>query len=166
MKTTRREALGVLLGATGAAATAVSVAATAASVAATSGKTTTSCAADVTGWGRGFEGQRKADRGDGTFLNPIVSGDHPDPSLIRVGADYYLTFSSFDAYPGLTLWHSQDLVNWRPLGATLTQPVGSVWAPELVHHEGRFYNYFHARITREDSQQYRSLYVITADHIE
>jgi xylan 1,4-beta-xylosidase len=155
MTTTRREALGLLL-TTGAAATAA-----APTDAATRGKPSHGCAADVTGWGGGFEGQRKADRGDGTFLNPIMSGDHPDPSLIRVGADYYLSFSSFDAYPGLPLWHSQDLVNWRPLGSTLTKPVGSVWAPELVHHGGRFYNYFHAR-----TGDYRSLYVIHADHIE
>jgi xylan 1,4-beta-xylosidase len=117
-------------------------------------------------WAVGLEGQRKADLGDGTFLNPIVSGDHPDPSILRVGANYYLTFSSFDAYPGLPLWRSQDLVNWQPMGPTLTKPVGSVWAPELVHHGGRFYNYFHARTSAENSKQYRSLYVITADHIE
>src|SRR6476659_910742 len=146
MKTTRREALGVLLGATGVAATAATPAD------AGSAKPGALCAQDVTGWGRGFEGQRKADRGDGTFLNPILSGDHPDPSVIRVGADYYLTFSSFDAYPGLTLWHSQDLVNWQPLGPTLTKPVGSVWAPELVHHAGRFYNYFHARTSQGNSE--------------
>jgi xylan 1,4-beta-xylosidase len=155
MKTTRREALGVLLGATGAAATA------AAPTTAKSGDAPAACVAEVSGWGRGFEGQRKADRGDGTFLNPIVSGDHPDPSLIRVGPDYYLTFSSFDAYPGLALWHSQDLVNWRPLGPTLMNPVGAVWAPELVHHAGKFYNYFHAR-----TRDYRSLYVISAERIE
>ena len=52
-------------------------------------------------WGSGFEGQRKPDLGDGTFLNPLISGDHPDPSILRDGSDYYLTFSSFDAYPGL-----------------------------------------------------------------
>src|ERR1041384_1553053 len=128
MKTTRREALGVLLGASGVAATAAApVAANA-----TSGHgAAVSCGAAVTGWGRGIEGQRKSDRSDGTFLNPIMSGDHPDPSLIRVGPDYYLTFSSFDAYPGLALWHSQDLVNWRPLGPTLRKSVGSVWAPAL-----------------------------------
>jgi xylan 1,4-beta-xylosidase len=163
MKTTRREALGVLLGATGVAATAAAPADAAKRGAVGTAPT---CGADVSGWGRGFEGQRKADRGDGTFLNPVMSGDHPDPSLIRVGADYYLTFSSFDAYPGLSLWHSQDLVNWRPLGPTLTKPVGSVWAPELVHHDGKFYNYFHARRPQGSSEQYRSLYVITAERIE
>jgi hypothetical protein len=65
-------------------------------------------------WGSGFEGQRKADLGDGTYLNPILAGDRPDPSLLRDGGDYYVTFSTFDAYPGLTIWHSRDLVNWRP----------------------------------------------------
>ena len=51
-------------------------------------------------WARGIEGQRKADLGDGTFLNPILAGDHPDPSILKDGDDYYMTFSSFDAYPG------------------------------------------------------------------
>ena len=50
---------------------------------------------------KGIEGQRKADLGNGTFLNPIMAGDHPDPSILKDGDDYYMTFSSFDAYPGL-----------------------------------------------------------------
>ena len=83
-------------------------------------------------WGRGFEGQRRADLGDGTYLNPVFAGDHPDPSVLRVGEDYYVTFSSFDAYPGLVIWHSRDLVNWRPVTAALRTPIGSVWAPEFV----------------------------------
>ena len=70
-------------------------------------------------WGRGPEGQRKADRGDGTFLNPILAGDHPDPTILKDGDDYYLTFSSFLACPGIVIWHSQDLVNWAPVGRAL-----------------------------------------------
>jgi len=111
-------------------------------------------------WAKGFEGQRKADLGDGTFLNPIRSGDRPDPSIVKVGKDYYLTFSTFDAYPGLVIWHSRDLVNWQPVVAALTQAVGSVWAPELVHHGGKFQIYFHAR-----KPDYRSTYVITAKDV-
>jgi beta-xylosidase len=120
------------------------------------------CLRDWSGlrWAAGFEGQRKADLGNGTFLNPIVGGDHPDPSILRDGANYFLTFSSFDAYPGLPLWRSTDLVNWQPLGPALRRPVGSVWAPELVRHAGRYFIYFHAR-----TPEYRSLYVITAEHI-
>ena len=64
--------------------------------------------------GRGVEGQRKADLGDGTFLNPIVAGDHPDPTILKDGDDYYMTFSSFFSYPGAVIWHSRDLVNWAP----------------------------------------------------
>lgn len=112
-------------------------------------------------WGKGFEGQRKADLGNGSFLNPIFAGDHPDPSLLCDGDDYYLTFSSFDAYPGITIWHSRDLVNWRPVTAALNQPIGSVWAPDLIKHGDRFYCYIPARTADK-----RSIYVITADRIE
>jgi xylan 1,4-beta-xylosidase len=108
-------------------------------------------------WARGIENQRKADLGDGTFLNPVVAGDHADPSVLKDGENYYLTHSSFDVYPGLLVRHSQDLVNWRPLGHALTQPVGSVWAPDLIRHNERFYIYFPGR-----TPSYRSNYVIHA----
>ena len=86
--------------------------------------------------GAGLEHQRQADRGDGTFLNPVLAGDHPDPSVLKDGDDYYLTLSSFDAYPGLPIWHSRDLVNWQPLGHAITRNVGSIWAPDIVKHRG------------------------------
>jgi xylan 1,4-beta-xylosidase len=111
-------------------------------------------------WARGIEGQRKADLGNGTFLNPILAGDHPDPSILKDGDDYYMTFSSFDAYPGVVIWHSRDLVNWQPLVAALKKPIGSVWACDLVKHGKRFYIYIPAR-----SQDRRSNYVIHADDI-
>ncbi len=49
------------------------------------------------------------------FLNPILSGDYPDPSVLRDGNDYYMTHSAFMYGPGLLIWHSQDLVNWEPI---------------------------------------------------
>lgn len=112
-------------------------------------------------WARDVENQRKADLGDGTFLNPVVAGDYPDPSVLKDGDDYYLTHSSFDVYPGLLIRHSRDLVNWRPVTRTLTQTVGSVWAPDLVKHDGRFYIYLPAR-----TPTYRSTYVIHAERPE
>ncbi len=112
-------------------------------------------------WGRGFEGQRRADLGNGNFLNPVFAGDHPDPAILRDGDDYYLTFSSFDAYPGLVIWHSRDLVNWSPLTAALKTPIGSVWAPGLAKHGGKFYCYIPARLPDR-----RSIYAIHADRIE
>jgi len=111
-------------------------------------------------WARGVEGQRKADLGNGTFLNPILAGDHPDPSILKDGDDYYMTFSSFDAYPGVVIWHSRDLVNWQPLVAALTKPIGSVWACDLVKNGKRYYLYIPARLPER-----RSIYVIHAQDI-
>jgi beta-xylosidase len=116
---------------------------------------------DVTGWGHGYDGQRIADRGDGTYLNPVFSGDHPDPSILKDGDVYYLTFSSFDAYPGIMIWRSYDLVNWEPVGPALTTPIGSVWAPDLVKHGGRFFVYIPAR-----TSDYKSIYAIWSDSID
>src|SRR5688572_7012778 len=111
-------------------------------------------------WARGVEGQRKADLGDGTFLNPIMSGDRADPTILKDGADYYMTFSSFDSYPGVVIWHSRDLVNWRAVGPALATPIGSVWACDLIKHRGRYYVYIPARTPEK-----RSIYVIHARNI-
>ncbi|WP_188054572.1 family 43 glycosylhydrolase [Sphingosinithalassobacter sp. CS137] len=118
------------------------------------------CLAESPQWRRGFDNQRVADRGDGTFLNPLMSGDHPDPSILKDGADYYMTFSTFESYPGLVIWHSRDLVNWQPVTAALTKDIGSVWAPELCKHDGRYFLYIPAR-----TASYRSSYVAWADDI-
>ena len=120
MKLTRRESFGAV--AAGTAALSIGAAPAA--------------AADPAVWRRGFDNQRIPDLGDGRFLNPLMAGDHPDPTILKDGADYYMTFSTFDSYPGLVIWHSRDLVNWRPLTAALTKNVGSVWAPELIRHKG------------------------------
>ncbi|HEY0647216.1 family 43 glycosylhydrolase [Phenylobacterium sp.] len=117
-------------------------------------------AAATPAWRRGVEAQRAADLGDGTFLNPIVAGDRPDPTILKDGGDYYMTFSSFEAYPGVVIWHSRDLVNWAPITAALKTPIGSVWACELIRHQGRYYIYIPARFPDR-----RSIWVIWADDI-
>src|ERR1051326_3978602 len=83
-----------------------------------------------------------AQAGSGTYRNPILGGDHPDGSPIRVGDDFYLTHSSFDYAPGLLIWHSRDLLNWRPVAAALHRYHGTVWAPYLCEYQGHFYIYF------------------------
>ncbi|MDT0510098.1 family 43 glycosylhydrolase [Novosphingobium sp. MMS21-SN21R] len=95
-------------------------------------------------WKRGIEGQRRADLGNGTYLNPVLAGDHPDPSVLHDGDQYYKVSSSFEYYPGLLIWQSADLVNWTPIGPALQRPVGSVFAPDLVKHDGRYFIYFPA----------------------
>jgi len=110
-------------------------------------------------WRRGYDNQRIPDLGDGRFLNPLMSGDHPDPTILKDGKDYYMTFSTFDSYPGLVIWHSRDLINWRPVGAALTRNIGSVWAPELTKHKGRYYLYI-------PTKGPNTSWVIWADRIE
>lgn len=99
---------------------------------------TTQCARTPQ-WARGVEGQRKADLGNGTYLNPIVADDHPDPTILKDGDDDYMTFSSFFSYPGIVLWHSTDLVNWTPIGPALRQELGTIWGLNLCKHHDRYY---------------------------
>src|SRR5689334_14161976 len=56
---------------------------------------------------------RQSDNGDGTFTNPPLYADYPDPDIIRVGNDFYFATTTFANSPGLTILHSQDLVNWE-----------------------------------------------------
>lgn len=113
-------------------------------------------------WGKGVERQRQADLGDGTYLNPIVPGDHPDPTVLKDGDDYYMTFSSFDSYPGIVIWHSKDLVNWKPMGPVLRQNIGSVWAVDLCKYGDRYYVYIPAAHTGKPW----SIFVTWADDIK
>jgi xylan 1,4-beta-xylosidase len=117
-------------------------------------------AAPSPAWRRGVEGQRVADLGDGRFLNPVIAGDRPDPAILKDGADYYMTFSSFDSYPGLVIWHSRDLVNWVPRGPALHRNIGAVWAVSLAKHDGRYFLYVPVKSSPN------SIFVIWADHID
>jgi xylan 1,4-beta-xylosidase len=171
-KLTRRESLSLGLGvlATG------SFAGLATADAATKEESSSHCGAGTKNptWGKGVEGRRCADLGDGNYLNPVLAGDHPDPSVLKDGNTYYKVSSSFDYYPGLLIWQSEDLVNWRPLSPTLHTPIGSVYAPDLAKHAGRYYIYFAAvNVATEETTRpapYGSLpaitnYVIHADTI-
>ena len=91
-----------------------------------------------------------ADNGDGTYTNPVIYADYSDPDVVRVGEDYYLVASSFNAVPGLPVLHSKDLVNWRIAGHALprVEPEAhfqtprhaqGVWAPSIREHGGHYY---------------------------
>jgi alpha-N-arabinofuranosidase len=86
------------------------------------------------------------------FTNPVISGFHPDPSVCRIGGDYYLVTSSFEYFPGIPIFHSTDLVNWKQIGHVLNREsqlpltrihkLGAsqgIFAPTIRHHNGRFY---------------------------
>ena len=83
------------------------------------------------------------------YTNPIIPGFHPDPSVCRVGEDYYLVTSTFEYFPGIPIFHSRDLVNWRQIGHCLTTPQqlplphadssAGLYAPSIRYHQGVFY---------------------------
>ncbi|HET8764979.1 MAG TPA: family 43 glycosylhydrolase [Rhodanobacter sp.] len=110
----------------------------------------------------GVEGQRRADLGNGTYWNPIVAGDHPDPTILRDGADYYMTSTSFESCPGLLIWHSTDLVSWAPLKPALTRPLGNVFAVDLCKYGDRYFLYIPAMAPDHGW----TIYVTWAEHIE
>ncbi|QIK80105.1 glycosyl hydrolase 43 family protein [Sphingomonas piscis] len=95
----------------------------------------------------------RSDQGDGTFRNPILYADYPDPDIIRVGEDFYFVSTTFANAPGVTLLHSRDLVNWKIVGHVVPRLDGSpkfdledggsyrtgFFAASLRHHGGTFY---------------------------
>ena len=96
-------------------------------------------------------------KGQQTFVNPIMGGDYPDPTILREDSDYYMTHSSFDYQPGLVIFHSKDLIHWEPISYALKEYLGSVWAPDIKEYKGKYYIYFTV------SRPAKSNYVVTAD---
>ena len=86
---------------------------------------------------------------NGQFTNPILPGFYPDPSICRVGEDYWLVTSTFSYFPGVPIFHSRDLVNWEQVGHVLDRPsqldldgVGhsaGIYAPTIRYHDGLFF---------------------------
>jgi beta-xylosidase len=84
------------------------------------------------------------------YENPVLPGDHPDPSIIRVGRDYWASYTSSEWGPQFPLLHSRDLINWRQTGAVFftNRPdwaVGNFWAPEISHFKNRYHVYYVGR---------------------
>jgi len=85
----------------------------------------------------------------GHYRTPILTGFYPDPSVCRVGDDYYLVSSTFAWFPGLPVFHSRDLVNWTQIGHVVDRPdqlnydelrvTRGLFAPTISHHDGVFY---------------------------
>ena len=106
----------------------------------------------------------------GLARNPVVPGCHPDPSICRVGADYYLITSTFEYFPGLPIHRSRDLVNWQLIGHVLdrpgqlpldgVRPSGGLFAPTLRHAGGVSY----VVCTLVDGAAESGNFVVTAPH--
>lgn len=84
-----------------------------------------------------------------TLVNPILTGFYPDPSIVKVGPDYYLVNSTFSYFPGLPIMHSKDLKNWKQIGNVIDRPeqmdfmgerlTRGLFAPGISYHKGTFY---------------------------
>lgn len=94
-----------------------------------------------------------ADNGDGTYKNPIIHADYSDPDVVRIGDDYFMTASSFNAAPGLPILHSKDMINWKLVNYALKEQVptdvfnvpqhgNGVWAPSIRYHNNEVYIYW------------------------
>ncbi|NVK33066.1 MAG: glycoside hydrolase family 43 protein [Rhodobacteraceae bacterium] len=83
------------------------------------------------------------------ITNPILRGFNPDPSMCCVGSDYYIATSTFEWFPGVSIYHSKDLANWKLVARPLNRPdlldmrgnpdSCGIWAPCLSHHDGKFW---------------------------
>lgn len=84
-----------------------------------------------------------------TYMNPVRRGFFPDPSIIRVGDDYYMVNSTFQYFPAVVISHSQDLVHWEIIGHAITEneyldlselsDSCGIWAPDISYYNGRYY---------------------------
>ena len=116
-----------------------------------------------------------------TFLNPILRGSHPDPSICRVDSTYYIVNSTFEYYPGLPIHKSTDLVNWELIGYGLhqksqvsgavnlidVQSDGGIHAPTIRYHNGLFYIITTNVYYHEDTQTTDFVnFIITAENPE
>lgn len=108
--------------------------------------------------------------------NPILRGFNPDPSICRVGDDYFIATSTFEWFPGVQIHHSRDLVNWRLLTHALKETrlldlkgvpsSGGVWAPALSHHDGLFYLCYTVVHQHEAATKDTPNFLITSPSIE
>ena len=80
------------------------------------------------------------------YKNPVIAGDIPDPSIIRVENDYYAVGTSCDFAPNYPIYHSTDLVNWTRISSVFSEPPAwtsdDFWAPEMSYRNGTFYVYY------------------------
>ncbi len=104
------------------------------------------------------------------YRNPVIPGFYPDPSVCRVGDDFYLVNSSFEYFPGVPIWHSKDLVHWTQIGNVLNKasqlplknalPSNGIYAPTIRYNNGTFYMVV-TNVTGD--RQYHNFYVTTTN---
>lgn len=108
--------------------------------------------------------------------NPVLKGFNPDPSMLRVGDDFYIAVSTFEWFPGVVIYHSTDMKNWRQVARPLNRvelldmkgnpDSGGVWAPQLSYADGKFYLIFSDVKVTSGSWKDVTNYLTTCDTID
>lgn len=109
------------------------------------------------------------------YRNPIRTGMYPDPSIVRVGEDYYMANSSFIFFPCIPISHSKDLLHWKIIGHAVANPEWAqldgleggrgFWAPDISYYEGKFYVAVTYRLN-DTTNVYRKQFVMSSDKPE
>lgn len=111
------------------------------------------------------------------ITNPILTGFNPDPSICRVGEDYYIATSTFEWFPGVMIYHSKDLKNWRLVSTPVNRvsqlnmlgnpDSGGIWAPDLSYHDGKFW-LIYSDVKEVQGNNWKDVYnyLITCDTID
>ena len=102
-----------------------------------------------------------------TYHNPVQRGFFPDPSVIRVGDDYYMVNSSFQYFPAIPISHSRDMVHWHIIGHAITNPEWldisdirdshGIWAPDIEYVDGKYYIYVTLRLNADGTGRYEPI---------
>ncbi len=110
------------------------------------------------------------------ITNPILPGFNPDPSICRVGDDYYIATSTFEWYPGVQIHHSRDLANWELVSRPLSRKAQldmrgdpdscGVWAPDITHDGERFWLVYTDVKRKDGSFKDAHNYIVTAESID
>lgn len=110
------------------------------------------------------------------YVNPVITGFFPDPSVVRVGEDYYCVNSTFEYFPGIIISHSKDLVNWKQIGHVFSKSQDldltqfwdgmGIWAPDISYYKGEFYVFYcTVQLKKDRSYNVRGNYMVKSKNI-
>jgi xylan 1,4-beta-xylosidase len=110
------------------------------------------------------------------YANPVIPGFFPDPSVVRVGDDYYCVNSTFEYFPAIIISHSRDLINWKQIGHVFTKSEDvdlthffdamGMWAPDISYHDGEFYIFYcTVQLSKDRSTNVRGNYMVKSKNI-
>ena len=110
------------------------------------------------------------------YVNPVIPGFFPDPSVVKVGEDYYCVNSTFEYFPGIIISHSKDLIHWKQIGHVFNKKEDldlssfwdgmGIWAPDISYYNGEFYVFYcTVQLKKDRSYNVRGNYMVKSTSI-